>query len=175
MTNETLPSDAGSRLVRAGLLTAVIDGLFSGVLAQFFYGSTAERLFQGVASVPLGTDVMNVGARTAAAIGIGIHVCVAFAWSAIFLFGFMRLAWIRRTLEEPYGVFKIAALYGPLVWLVMSFVVVPLFPPHRYPQNWTRWWIQVIGHAPFVGLPIVASIAGRVGVARTARVSIEVS
>ena len=167
---ETLRPDAGSRLVRAGLLTAVIDGLFSSVLAQFFYGSTAARLFQGVAAVPLGADAMVGGARTA--IGIAVHVCVAFAWSAMFLFVFMRLAWIRRTLEEPYGVFKIAALYGPFVWVVMSFVIVPLFPPHAFPRNWTRWWIQFIGHAPFVGLPIVASIAGKFGAAKASRVSI---
>jgi uncharacterized membrane protein YagU involved in acid resistance len=83
----------------------------------------------------------------------------------------MRLAWIRRTLEEPYGVFKIAALYGPLVWVMMSFVIIPLFT-HRFPQNWTRWWIQVIGHVPFVGLPIVASISGKIGAAKTARASI---
>ena len=171
---ETLPSDARSRLVRAWLLTAAIDGLFSGVLTQFFYGSTVARLFQGVASVPLGADAMNGGARTAA-LGIGIHLCVAFTWSAIFLFVFMRLAWIRRSLEEPNGVFKIAALYGPFVWLVMSFVVIPLFPPHAFPRNWTRWWIQFIGHAPFVGLPIVASISGRIGAAKTARVSMGVS
>lgn len=168
--SETLPQAAGARLVRAGLLTAVIDGLFSSVLAQFVYGSTVARLFQGVASVPLGADALNGGTRTAA-IGIGMHVCVAFAWSAIFLFVFMRLSWIRRTLEEPLGVFKIAALYGPLVWVTMSFVIVPLFPPHRFPQNWTRWWIQFIGHAPFVGLPIVASIAGKFGAAKAARVS----
>ena len=170
---ETLPSDAGSRLVRAGLLTAVIDGLFSGVLAQFFYGSTAAKLFQGVAAVPLGPNAVNTGARTA--IGIGMHLCVAFTWSAIFLFVFMRLPWIRRTLEEPNGVLKIAALYGPFVWLVMSFVVIPLFPPHPFPRNWTRWWIQLIGHAPFVGLPIVASISGRFATAKTARVSMGVS
>ena len=168
--SETLPQDAAARLVRAGLLTAAIDGLFSSVLAQFFYGSTVARLFQGVASVPLGADALNGGTR-AAAIGIGMHVCVAFAWSAIFFFVFMRLSWIRRTLEEPLGAFKIAALYGPLVWVTMSFVIVPLFPPHRFPQNWTRWWIQFIGHAPFVGLPIVASIAGRFGAAKAARVS----
>jgi len=167
--NETPPSDAGSRLVRAGLLTAVIDGLFSSVLAQFFYGSTVARLFQGVAAVSLGADATNGALRTA--IGIGMHVCVAFVWSAIFLFVFMRLAWIRRTLEQPYGVFTIAALYGPFVWAVMSFVVIPLFPPHRFPQNWTRWWIQLIGHAPFVGLPIVASIGGKIGSAKAARVS----
>jgi uncharacterized membrane protein YagU involved in acid resistance len=52
----------------------------------------------------------------------------------------------------------IAALYGPFVWLVMSMLVIPLLL-HRPPAITSRWWIQLIGHIPFVGLPIVASIA----------------
>jgi hypothetical protein len=169
MMTETLPPDARSRLVRAGLLTAVIDGLFSSVLAQFFYGSNVARLFRGVAAVPLGPDALNGGGRTAA-IGLGMHVCVAFAWSAVFLFVFMRSTWIRRLLESPQGVFKVAALYGPFVWVMMSFVIVPMFT-RRPPPITIRWWIQLIGHAPFVGLPIVASIGGRVGAVKAARVS----
>lgn len=39
------------RLVRAWLLTALIDGPFSSVLSVAFYHSTVARLFQGVASI----------------------------------------------------------------------------------------------------------------------------
>ena len=53
----------------------------------------------------------------------------------------------------------VACVYGPCVWLVMSSIVVPLLL-HRSPTISIRWWVQLIGHAPFVGLPIVASIAG---------------
>ncbi len=40
--------DLLSRLVLAGLLTGVVDGLFSSVLNVFAYGSSVSRLFQGV-------------------------------------------------------------------------------------------------------------------------------
>jgi uncharacterized membrane protein YagU involved in acid resistance len=66
---------------------------------------------------------------------------------------------VRGLLASRYGIVKVAALYGPLVWLVMSLVVIPLLVHHAPTFN-IRWWIQLVGHFPFVGLPIVASIAG---------------
>jgi hypothetical protein len=91
-----------SSLVRAGLLTGVIDGLFSSILSVAAYGSTVARLFQGVASVPLGRAALEGGTPTAA-LGLLIHFCVAFGWSAVFLF-LVRSAWIRRILASRYGV-----------------------------------------------------------------------
>ena len=46
--------DALSRLVRAWLVTAIVDALFSSALAVFAYRSTVTRLWQGVASILLG-------------------------------------------------------------------------------------------------------------------------
>src|SRR5262245_62123476 len=146
-----------SRLARAGVATAIVDGLFSSILSVVFYHSTVTRLFQGVASVLLGPDALAGGTRTAA-IGLLMHVGVAFGWSAVFLLLFTQSAWIRRVLASPLGPIKVAAIYGPLVWMVMSLVVIP-FLAHRTPSINFRWWVQLVGHAPFVGLPIVASIA----------------
>jgi len=140
------------RLVRAGLLTALVDGTFSGCLAAFFYGSTVTRLFQGVASTLMGPRALEGGTHTAA-IGVLMHIGVAFGWSAVFQFIVMRFGWIRRQLETPLGVVKVAAVYGPFVWLVMSLVVIPSLT-HRPPAITYRWWVQLIGHFPFVGLPI---------------------
>lgn len=148
--------DAASRLLRAGLLTAVSDGLFSSVLAAFFYHSTVARLWQGVASTLLGPEAMNGGTRTAL-IGVLMHFGVAFGWSAVFLFVVLRLGWIRGLLGSRSGIIKVAALYGPFIWLVMSLLVIP-FLLDRPPAITTRWWIQLFGHIAFVGLPIVASI-----------------
>jgi len=53
-------NDAVRRLVRAWFTTAVVDGLFSSVLAAFFYGSTVRRLWQGVASTVLGPDALSL-------------------------------------------------------------------------------------------------------------------
>jgi uncharacterized membrane protein YagU involved in acid resistance len=70
----------------------------------------------------------------------------------------MRSSWIRAQLASPHGVLKVASLYGPFIWIVMSLAVIPLMT-HRPPAITIRWLIQLIGHIPFVGLPIVWSIA----------------
>jgi len=158
MTEEKIGGETMSRLVRAGLLTGIVDGLFSSVLSAFFYGSTVSRLWQGVASVLLGSDALNGGRRTVL-IGLLMHFGVAFAWSAVFLFLFLRWEWIRGLLASRHGVLKVAALYGPFIWMVMSLVVIPALT-QRPPRITLRWWIQWFGHIPFVGIPIVASSAG---------------
>jgi hypothetical protein len=137
------------RIVRAGLLTGVVDGLFSSVLSVAFYHSTVTRLFQGVASTLLGTAT--------AAIGVAMHCGVALGWSAVVLVLVERSPWLRALLRSPHGAVKAAALYGPLVWMTMSLVVIPLLV-HRPPAITTRWWIQLFGHIPFVGLPIASAI-----------------
>jgi hypothetical protein len=147
------------KLLRAGLTTAVVDGLFSSILAAFFYHSTVTRLWQGVASTVLGPEAFNGGLRTAL-VGVAMHICVAFGWSAVFLFLVMRSRSVMRTLEGPLGVLKIASVYGPSIWLVMSLAVIPLLL-HRPPTFNIRWWVQLFGHFPFVGLPIVGSLAPR--------------
>jgi hypothetical protein len=144
------------RLVRAGLLTAVTDGLFSSALVVAAYGSTVTRLWQGVAAVLLGPGAFDGGLRTAL-VGLAMHVAVAFTWSAVFLVLVRRAAWLRRLVGSRYGVLKVAALYGPFVWTVMSLVVIPLLV-RRPPTIGFRWWVQLVGHFPFVGLPIVAGI-----------------
>ena len=148
---------APGRLMRAGLLTGLVDGLFSSVLAAGFYGSSVTRLFQGVASTLLGPEALDSGIHTAL-IGVLMHFGVAFGWSAVFLLITEGSGWLRRVLAAPHGVLKVAAVYGPLVWLVMSLAVIPLLTGR--PTAFTiRWWIQLVGHFPFVGLPIVAMIA----------------
>ncbi len=152
-----------SRLFLAGIATAIADGLFSSVLSRFFYGSTVTRLWQGVASVLLGKSAMDGGMRTAL-IGLAMHICVAFFWSAVFFALYTSSQWVRNA-----GL-KIAVLYGPFVWLVMSLIVIPLLAK-RPPNITVRWWVQLIGHIFFVGLPIVASIGGRRSMRNAARVA----
>lgn len=145
-----------SRLVRAGLLTGVVDGLFSSVLSVGFYHSTAASVFRRVASTLLGPEAVTGGASPAL-IGVLMHFGVAFGWSAVFLFVVMRLPGIPTLLASPNGTVKVAALYGPFIWLVMSLAVIPLLL-HRPPTITIRWWVQLIGHIPFVAIPIVASL-----------------
>ena len=115
------------------------------------------RLWQGVASVLLGPGALNGGASTAV-IGLLMHFGVAFTWSAVFLLLWLRSKAIRDTVATLPGVIKVAAIYGPLIWMVMSLVVIPSLT-HKPPTINYRWWVQLIGHIPFVAVPIIASIA----------------
>ena len=148
-----------SRLVRAGLLTAVTDGLFSSALSVFAYGSTVTRLFQGVASVLLGQAAFDGGTRTAI-VGLIMHVGVAFWWSAVFMWLIDRWPWLRTGRAKPYGIITIASVYGPFIWMVMSLIVIPSMT-HRPPAITIRWWNQFVGHILFVGVPIVTCIPPR--------------
>lgn len=152
--------DPLSRLLRAWLATAITDGLFSSVLSAVFYGSTVARLFQGVASTLLGAAALQGGTRTAL-IGVLMHFGVALGWSTVFLLIAANSSFIRRVLTAPYGAIRVAAVYGPCIWLVMSLVVIPTLL-HRPPTINYRWWIQLIGHIPFVALPMVTMIRGGV-------------
>lgn len=144
-----------SRRVRAGLLTGVTDGLFATVLSVVFYQSTFGRLWRGVASTLLGREALDGGIGTIA-VGLLAHFGVAFGWSAVFLL-LAGVSWVRRLLLSHHGVIKVA--HGPFIWLVMSLGVIPLLT-HRPPAIGLRWWIQLVGHVPFVGIPIVWSIRG---------------
>lgn len=146
-------------LVRAWLLTAVIDGLFSSVLSAFVYGSTVTALWIGVGTTAFGAGAFGGGNALAAA-GLATHFGVALFWSTIFLLAFENSAALQRITASPGGVMRVAAIYGPLIWVVMSMVVIRA-ATGRAPAITYRWWIQFFGHAVFVGLPIVSMIARR--------------
>ena len=138
-------------LVRAGLLVAASDGTFATGLAILCFNSTFMRLWQGGGAVPLGREALDGGVWT-----MWFSSACTCAWrsgTGVFLFGAMRLEMVRRLMLSRHGVLKVASLYGPFIWLVMSLVVIPLFTK-RPPSLTLRWWMQLIGHVPFVALPI---------------------
>lgn len=152
-----MPSDWSSRLLRAWLVTGVTDALFSSCLVKFAYGSTVTRLWQGVASVPFGPKMLEGGTKTAL-LGLALHFGVALTWSVVFLILYSSLRFVRAIASRPAGVVGLAVVYGPIIWLVMSFILIPHFT-HRPPTVNFRWWVQFFGHMPFVALPIVAMIS----------------
>lgn len=106
----------------------------------------------------LGPSALQGGTRAIIA-GLALHVCVAFTWSAVFLTLAKSIPALQRIIATPGGILAIAALYGPLIWLVMSFVVISV-ATGKPPSITFRWWIQLVAHIPFVALPIV-TVLGR--------------
>ncbi|MDF1504786.1 hypothetical protein [Roseisolibacter sp. H3M3-2] len=151
-----MTADARRRLLRAWLALAVVDFCFASALATLAYGGTFGGLWQGVASTVLGPSAIGGGAAPVL-VGILLHVGVAFAWSAAFVALWLALPALRRLVATPAGVLAAAAVYGPLVWCVMSLAVIPTLTG-RPPSVTPRWWIQLLAHVPFVALPVVASV-----------------
>ena len=144
------------RFIRAWLITAVSDAIFSSVLVTAFYGSTFARLWQGVASVPLGAKALDGGTQTVL-VGLVLHFCVALAWTIVFLVIWKASSAVQRLVSSTGGVIAVACVYGPCIWMIMSFVVIQMFT-HKPPTINFRWWVQFFGHIPFVAFPIVATI-----------------
>ena len=143
-------------LLRAWALIAVVDGIFATTLPVVAYGQPLGRVWKGVASVLLGPSAMQGGSGTLL-VGLVMHAGVALAWTTVFLVLALSSARLRRIVATPMGVAGVAAVYGPAIWLVMSFVVIPRFTG-RPPTINVRWWVQLLAHVPFVALPIVATI-----------------
>ena len=79
---------------------------------------------------------------------------VALTWAALFVTAARALPALRRAIASPAGALGVAAAYGPLIWLVMSLLVIPI-ATGRPPRFGFRWWVQVGAHLPFVTLPLV--------------------
>lgn len=135
------------------LVTAAWDFVCATMLSVVAYGSTFSRLWQGVASTVLGPAALTMGARGVAA-GLGLHMLVAFVWSAAFVLAVRRSGALRRAIVRPAGAIAVAGVYGPIIWLVMSLLVIPL-ATGRPPVFGFRWWVQIAVHVPFVTLPLV--------------------
>ena len=105
----------------------------------------------------LGPAAIGGGARTVIA-GLLLHFGVALVWSALFLALAAASSRVARLLTTPGGVLLAAAVYGPVIWLVMSLVVIPI-ATGRPPTLNVRWWVQLFAHVPFVTLPLVATTA----------------
>jgi hypothetical protein len=151
-----MPS-ARSLLVRAWLVTAVVDFCFASALGVAAYHSTVARVRQGVASVLLGPGALQGGSRTVA-IGVVLHLGVALVWTSLFVALVASWPRLRAAIASPAGVAAVAAVYGPLIWCAMSIVVIPRFTG-RLPTFAARWWLQLPAHAAFVALPMVATVA----------------
>jgi hypothetical protein len=143
-----------SAVLPVWLVTAAWDFVCASALSALAYHTPVVRLWQGVATTALGTAAIEAGPVGAVAAGLALHLAVAFTWSAIFVGVARRWPTLRNALRTPTGALAVATAYGPLIWFVMSLVVIPL-ATGRPPRLGVRWWVQVFAHIPFVTLPLV--------------------
>lgn len=140
-------------IARSGLVVAIVDGTWAVVLwTLILQRATAAQVFLGVARALLGPDAREAGAP-GVALGVALHLSVATAWSAVYLL--LLRAWPSlRRLAAGRAAPLVGMAYGPLVWLAMDLVVVPLTRARHTPPGSPMFYVNLVAHMFVVGLPI---------------------
>lgn len=135
----------------AGLLAGTLDITVTSTLFAR-QGLSVERLWQGIASGVLGSSAFS-GGRKIAALGLFFHFVIAFSVAAIYFALSRRLSLL---IEAP---FLCGAIYGAAVHVVMSRIVLPLSLAPKRVFSAKAFFIQLVVHICFVGLPIATVVA----------------
>ncbi|HEX7013679.1 MAG TPA: hypothetical protein VF161_13065 [Steroidobacteraceae bacterium] len=136
------------RTVLGGTLLAGTLDISAAIITWMSRDVPAMRVLQGVAAGLLGREARNGGWATAM-LGLALHYLIMSVIVATFFFASRRLPkLVQRWL--PAGM-----AYGVAVYIVMTFIVVPLsaFPGNPIPP-WSQIVQGVIVHMFCVGVPI---------------------
>ncbi len=159
MAPDPAESPPATTILLAALAVSVLDGAF-GITHCRIANSvcTPAAFFRGIASfAPAGFP----GYRTAG-LGMVLHAAVATFWATTYGFTYRRWPLLRTFTATPRGLAGVAIGLGAMVWLVMDLVVLPLVGNGRHtPVSSRAFWILLVGHPVFVGLPIAGLIRGR--------------
>lgn len=133
--------------LKAGLAAAVIE-MIPVLLIQGMMGVSVTRVFQSISTGLLGRDAYSGGMATAL-LGVALHTFISIVAAAVFVAAVrMKPALLRRPVIS-------GLLYGVVVYLVMTFIVVPLsavaYAPNRNP---VMMGMSLVVHMLTFGLPI---------------------
>jgi len=109
----------GRAIVLGTLTVGVLDALDAIVFFGLRSGATPVRIFQSIASGLLGRAAFS-GGLAAACLGVALHFFIAFAIVTTYHVLSRRWTWLTRR-PLIYG-----AIYGVIVYAIMTFIVVPL-------------------------------------------------
>jgi uncharacterized membrane protein YagU involved in acid resistance len=147
LRNETNARTLINVSLLAGLVAAVVEMIFV-LPIQYRLGASPGLVFQSIASGALGRKAFDEGAL-AISLGICVHVLISLVSAAVFALTAMR--W-RILLRRPV---VSGMLYGVLVYLVMSFVVIPLSAIGlSIPKSFGLFFMSFSVHIFAFGLPI---------------------
>ncbi len=138
-------------VILGGGLVAVLD-IAAAFALRGAFGSPPIRVLQGIASGVLGPAAFQGGVSTAA-LGMVLHVAIAFVVAAVYYVVSRWWSWLVR---HPVAS---GLVYGVAVHSVMNEIVLPL---SRVTFRRPPWYVvvsMVAIHMVCVGLPISLSVA----------------
>jgi hypothetical protein len=140
--------------VQRALAWMLLGGLCAGTLDILFAtgfwalrGVAPQRILQSVAAGVLGKASFS-GGSASALLGLGLHYLIAIAMATAYA---MAARDASALLQRPW---RYGALYGLVLFAVMSFIVVPLSAAPRSGAPLPLWIASsVIAHVVLVGWP----------------------
>jgi len=138
-------------IATASLIAGALDISATGTLLRL-QGMPFEKLLQRIAGGIMGPASFN-GGKPAAAVGLFFHFFIATAATSIY-YVLSRFFSVLLTNPLLYG-----ALYGVVVHLVMTFVVIPLSRVPPRPFSSKAFITQFVIHIFLVGLPIALTLS----------------
>jgi hypothetical protein len=161
MTNDAvrLPSTGTSRsalhtVLLAGCAGATIDILFAFAFFGWQLGVTPTRVLQSVASGLYGRASYDGGLSTAAT-GLLAHYFIVIVAAWWYYLASRRIPALNR----HYVVCGV--LFGLAIYVVMTFVIVPLSAARMLPLTWNAVTIGQFLIHPVIGLAIAAIVKKR--------------
>jgi uncharacterized membrane protein YagU involved in acid resistance len=144
-------------VIVAGLLAATLDIVFACTFWALQANVSVRRILQSIAAGIYGRASFS-GGTTTAVIGLGLHLGITLCMA---LFYAVLAARCLRLRQQPL---RCGALYGVLLYALMTLVVVPLSA--AVPQSTLPLWVvsSLVAHVLLVGVPIavVVSAAWRI-------------
>lgn len=139
-----------ARALRWALLAGLLAGTLDMLFATGFWslrGVAPQRILQSVAAGLLGRDAFTGGHATAM-LGLALHYVIAVAMAVAYVWAARDMPPLRRRPWLP------GAIYGVLLFVFMSFVVVPLSASPRGGAMPASWIVcSVLAHVMLVGWP----------------------
>lgn len=137
--------------IALGTLVAGTLDICAAIVSWWLRGVAPTRVLQGVASGLLGRGAFD-GGMSAAALGLLLHFAIMSVIVTLFVVAARRS--VRLTPVARSHAIGIGLAYGIVVYLVMTYVVVPLSAsPGGLPGFWQ--FVQGVAiHMACVGLPI---------------------
>ena len=130
-----------------GLIAGTLDICAACLTAWLRAGVTPIGVLQFVASGALGPAAFQGGMKSAL-IGLVLHYVIATIWTVVFYLASRKWLFL---IERPV---QFGLLYGIAVYLIMTFVVVPLSQVTPRPATLTGRTIGILTIMFCIGLPI---------------------
>lgn len=138
---------ASDTILLGGVVAALLDIALAMSFWWFYNGASPLVILQSIAAGLLGKESFGGGMGTVA-LGAFLHLFIACVMAAVYYVGCRR--W-PALYQRPvfYG-----AVYGVILYLAMTYVVLPLSQASPLPFIPSWFVASVASHIVFVGIPI---------------------